>query len=166
MNFPSLIKLVIQLFVNFAHGQFPYMLKSILWFSCSFSIEKFGKKYMGIGESVNFFHEKKYDYSIKPLGNYGQFYVSLWPLKSLCTIMGNFWLVSWFNVFKSWLLIGCQQVQNHLPIIMHTAWVTVFNLFKYLNDLWLNPKLFESIQMALSLCLIFFQGHFISQNFA
>ena len=43
--------------------------------------------------------------------------------------------------------IGCQQPQKHLPIIVHTAWVTIFNLFKYLNDLQSQPKLFQVIFM-------------------
>ena len=70
--------------------------------------------------------------------------------------MGNFWLVSWSNVFKSWHLIGCQQPQKHLPIIVETAWVTVFNLFKHLNDLQLWWKLFESIYLVPSISWNFF----------
>ena len=75
--------------------------------------------------------------------------------------MGNFWLVSWSNVFKSWHLIGCQQPQKHLPIIVHTAWVTVFNLFKYLNDLQSQTKIISSDLYGIPLMLIFFMDHLL-----
>ena len=44
------------------------------------------------------------------------------------------WSAAFFVVLNP-SVIGCQGIIKELPTIVHSAWVTHFNLFKYLNDL-------------------------------